>query len=154
MARSLTGCSSATTARPPKSERRYSIRKHPGAVRLLGYANRADAGTYAEALRLAGHTGTPDVVATRRPGTLKYGTGVNLEQEITHDIGDFHTPRLERRQDRKLRVYGHRPPGERRSFRQRHALEAERRRGRNVADGRRHLRRARVSILPAAAWIS
>jgi high affinity Mn2+ porin len=55
-------------------ERRYSIRKHPGAVRLLGYANRADAGTYAEALRLAAPTGTPDVVATRRPGTLKYGT--------------------------------------------------------------------------------
>ena len=70
-------------------ERRYSIRKHPGAVRLLGYANRADAGTYAEALRLAGPTGTPDVVATRRPGTLKYGTGANLEQEITPDIGIF-----------------------------------------------------------------
>src|ERR1017187_10492923 len=34
-------------------ERRYTIGKHPGAVRVLGYANRADAGNYAEALRLA-----------------------------------------------------------------------------------------------------
>ncbi len=73
-----------------EAERRYSIRKHPGAVRLLEYANRADAGNYAEALRLAGATGTPDVISTRRPGTtLKYGTGLNLEQELTHDIGIF-----------------------------------------------------------------
>ncbi len=71
-------------------ERRYSIRKHAGAVRLLGYANRADAGTYAEAhAPRRGQQATPDVVATRRPGTLKYGTGVNLDQEITPDIGVF-----------------------------------------------------------------
>ena len=73
-----------------EGERRYSLGSHAGAVRLLGFANRADAGTYATALRLAAETGsTPNVVATRRPGTLKYGTGVNLEQEIAHDIGVF-----------------------------------------------------------------
>jgi len=73
-----------------EGERRYSLGDHAGTLRLLGYANRADAGTYATALRLAGETGTtPSVVATRRPGTLKYGTGVNLEQEITHDVGVF-----------------------------------------------------------------
>jgi len=73
-----------------EGERRYSLGDHAGTVRLLGYANRADAGTYATALRLAAETGsTPSVVATRRPGTLKYGTGVNLEQEITHDVGVF-----------------------------------------------------------------
>jgi carbohydrate-selective porin OprB len=71
-------------------ERRYSIRTHPGVLRVLGYANRADMGNYAEALRLASQTGTtPDVTATRRVGTLKYGTGVNIEQEITSDIGFF-----------------------------------------------------------------
>jgi high affinity Mn2+ porin len=70
-------------------ERRYSARTHPGVLRVLGYANRADMGSYAEALRLAGATGTPDVVATRRVGTLKYGTGVNIEQEITSDIGFY-----------------------------------------------------------------
>jgi hypothetical protein len=73
-----------------EEERRYSIRKHAGAVRLLEYLNHSNAGNYAEALRLAAQTGgTPNVVATRKPGTLKYGFGVNLEQEITPDIGVF-----------------------------------------------------------------
>src|SRR5208283_5296051 len=71
-------------------ERRYTIGKHPGALRLLEYANRADAGNYGEALRIAEETGTtPSVVATRKVGTLKYGTGVNFEQEITGDFGVF-----------------------------------------------------------------
>jgi high affinity Mn2+ porin len=71
-------------------ERRYSIRKHPGAIRLLEFLNHADAGDYAKALRLSAQTGTtPDVVATRQPGTLKYGTGLNFEQEITPVIGVF-----------------------------------------------------------------
>ncbi|HEY1219868.1 MAG: carbohydrate porin [Bryobacteraceae bacterium] len=71
-------------------ERRYSLGDHAGTVRLMGFANRADSGTYATALRLATENGTtPDVVATRRPGTLKYGLGVNLEQEIAHDVGVF-----------------------------------------------------------------
>ena len=71
-------------------ERRYSIGSHPGAIRVLEYLNRADAGSYAEALRLAAQTGTtPDVTATRRVGTLKYGSGVNLEQEIAPGIGIF-----------------------------------------------------------------
>jgi len=73
-----------------EAERRYALGSHAGTVRLLGFANRADAGTYATALRMAAETGsTPDVVATRRPGTLKYGAGVNLEQEITGDVGVF-----------------------------------------------------------------
>jgi hypothetical protein len=76
-------------------ERRYSIGDHPGVVRLLGYLNHANAGSYAQALRadalrLAAQTGTtPDVTATRRNGTLKYGTGLNVEQEVSHDIGLF-----------------------------------------------------------------
>jgi high affinity Mn2+ porin len=71
-------------------ERRYSLFKQDGAIRWLGYANRADAGNYAEALRLASETGTtPSVVATRRVGALKYGTGLNLEQAISADIGVF-----------------------------------------------------------------
>jgi len=73
-----------------EAERRYSLSSHAGTVRLLGYANRADAGTYATALRLAAATGgTPDVTATRRPGTLKYGVGVNVEQEVARDVGVF-----------------------------------------------------------------
>jgi high affinity Mn2+ porin len=73
-----------------EGERRYSFGDRAGALRVLGYANRADAGTYATALRLAAQTGsTADVVGTRRPGTLKYGVGVNLEQELARDVGVF-----------------------------------------------------------------
>ncbi len=71
-------------------ERRYSLGDHPGAIRLLQYFNHADAGTYSDALREAAQNKTtPDVTATRRVGTLKYGTGVNFEQEITRDVGVF-----------------------------------------------------------------
>ncbi len=73
-----------------EAQRRWEMRKHPGVVRLLNYENHADAGNYAAALRLAAATGgAPDVMATRRNGTLKYGFGVNAEQEITEEIGVF-----------------------------------------------------------------
>ena len=56
----------------------------------LAYQNHADMGTYADALRLAAQTGAaPDVIATRRVGTLKYGFGVSADQELTSDIGIF-----------------------------------------------------------------
>jgi high affinity Mn2+ porin len=71
-------------------ERRYSLWKRDGVVRVLGYANRAQAGDYAEALKLAAESGTtPDVTATRRVGTLKYGTGISLDQAISRDVGIF-----------------------------------------------------------------
>ena len=63
---------------------------HEGAIRLLSYQNRANMGTYAEAIRLAQRTGgKPDVTATRQFGTLKYGFGLNIEQEIARGIGVF-----------------------------------------------------------------
>ena len=47
-------------------------------------------GTYADAIHLADQTGAkPEVTATRRPGTLKYGFGLNVEQELAKDIGVF-----------------------------------------------------------------
>ncbi len=73
-----------------EEERRFSLRGHPGAVRLLEYGNHARAGSYAEAIKLAEETGTrPSVIATRKNGTLKYGSGLNAEQEITKDLGVF-----------------------------------------------------------------
>ena len=71
-------------------EFRKAIRTHPGTIRLLHYQNRANSGTYADAInqsRVSG--GKPDVTATRRNGTLKYGFGVNFEQEITKTVGVF-----------------------------------------------------------------
>jgi carbohydrate-selective porin OprB len=73
-----------------EEEIRYSSGEHPGSIRLLEYLNHASAGNYADAIRLAERNGgTPDVTTTRRVGTLKYGFGVNLEQELTKDIGVF-----------------------------------------------------------------
>ncbi len=73
-----------------EGEGRYAIAGHPGAVRLLGYLNHTYSGSYAEAVRLAERTGsTPDINSVRRIGTLKYGSGLNLEQEIAHDTGIF-----------------------------------------------------------------
>ena len=62
-------------------EHRHERNGHAGAVRLLGYANHARAGTYAEALT--------DVTATRRVGTLKYGFGISWDHELRRDVGIF-----------------------------------------------------------------
>ena len=68
----------------------YSVYKHPGAVRLLGYWNHSHSGSYGEALVLARATGSaPDVNATLKWGRLKYGSGVSWDQEITRNIGVF-----------------------------------------------------------------
>ena len=51
------------------------------AIRLLGYANHANMGSYDEAISgfLAGRDPMPDVIAYRRPGRVKTGFGVNTE---------------------------------------------------------------------------
>ncbi|HLJ14565.1 MAG TPA: carbohydrate porin [Bryobacteraceae bacterium] len=73
-----------------EGELRYAPGDHPGAIRLLGFLLHTDSGNYAEALRLAAKTGgTPDVTATHRAGTLKYGTGISLDQEVRKDLGVF-----------------------------------------------------------------
>jgi high affinity Mn2+ porin len=73
-----------------EGEYRYALNQHAGIVRLLHFENRANAGTYAEAIRQAELNGGPPVVTdTRRNGTLKYGFGLNLEQELTKEIGVF-----------------------------------------------------------------
>ena len=73
-----------------EGEIRLAEGEHSGILRLLGFALHSNSGTYAEALRLGAQTGlTPDITATRRNGTAKYGAGVNLEQQITKNVGVF-----------------------------------------------------------------
>jgi len=73
-----------------EEEIRYSPGDHPGSIRLLEYLNHTNSGSYADAVRLAERSGgVPDVTATRRIGTLKYGFGLSVDQEITKDIGVF-----------------------------------------------------------------
>ena len=60
-------------------------------IRLLNYVNHANMGDYEEAIRLylAHVTPTPDITATRKQGTVKYGFGINFEQEVSTDIWAF-----------------------------------------------------------------
>lgn len=70
-------------------EQRYRWRGHPGALRLLGFANKARMGRYDEALALAARQGgVPDTAAVRRPG-WRAGLVLNLEQELAPGIGLF-----------------------------------------------------------------
>ena len=73
-----------------EAERRWSWRRRDGAIRLLGYDNRADAGNYQQALDMARKTGTtPNVFLTSRIGTLKYGTGISFDQALSNTVGIF-----------------------------------------------------------------
>jgi high affinity Mn2+ porin len=73
-----------------EAERRYRPGGHDGAIRLLTFFNHSNSGTYGDALQLARANGTaPDVTATRKVGTLKYGFGLNLQQELGKDVGAF-----------------------------------------------------------------
>ena len=56
-------------------------------LRLLNYVNHGNMGDYEEAVRLyLDHvTPTPEVTATAKQGTVKYGFGINFEQEFLKD---------------------------------------------------------------------
>ena len=65
-------------------EHRHRWGGHPGAVRLLGYATRANMGSYSAALLRA----DLDLTATRSY-RQRIGFGLNLEQELTSSLGTF-----------------------------------------------------------------
>jgi high affinity Mn2+ porin len=91
----------ATTANGPIFDKRFpenrgdavewegnsSLWKHPGKLRVLAFMNHANMGSFREALHLK--PVNPDLGMTRRPGTLKYGFGLNLEQALTSYLGIF-----------------------------------------------------------------
>jgi hypothetical protein len=60
-------------------------------IRLLSYVNHANMGDYeqAVALYLDHLTPTPDVTATRKQGTIKYGFCASFEQEVVKDAYVF-----------------------------------------------------------------
>jgi high affinity Mn2+ porin len=69
----------------------HVILDKPAEVRLLSYVNHAGMGDYREAvsLFLEGKTPTPDIVATRQQGRVKYGFGINLEQQLWGNLRAF-----------------------------------------------------------------
>ncbi len=60
-------------------------------IRLLSYVNHGDMGNYEDAVKLYlnGVTRTPNISATSVQGTVKYGFGVNFEQELWKDSYAF-----------------------------------------------------------------
>ncbi len=67
-------------------ERRYTLWNHPGTVRLLGYLNRADMGSYEAAVESP--IRPADIQATR-DYRYKGGFGLNWEQEVVRGVGLF-----------------------------------------------------------------
>jgi high affinity Mn2+ porin len=65
--------------------------KIPAQLRLLSYVNHANMGDYRQAVNLflEGKTPAPDIVATRQPGSVKYGFGANFEQQVTPSLRLF-----------------------------------------------------------------
>ena len=70
-------------------ELRYSLFSQPGKLRLMGWANVANAGSYAEAVAEPLNTPNyPDITLTRQIRT-DYGFVVNIEQALTDQLGLF-----------------------------------------------------------------
>jgi high affinity Mn2+ porin len=70
-------------------ELRYSLFSQPGKLRLMGWANIANMGSYADALAMPVTTPNyPDITQTRQVRT-NYGFVANIEQAITSDLGIF-----------------------------------------------------------------
>jgi high affinity Mn2+ porin len=68
-------------------ENRYQLCCRPGKLRSMFYWNRAHMGNYGDALALS--PVNPDVTQTRSFDSVKYGFGINLEQELSDDLGGF-----------------------------------------------------------------
>ena len=66
-------------------ERRFTIRDHPGAVRLLAFLNRAHSGTYADAV----DSPVRPAVVANPDYCLNYGFCLNTEYELTKGVGAF-----------------------------------------------------------------
>ncbi len=65
--------------------------KRASVIRALTFVNHADMGSYREAIDgyLSGQTAVPDITFYRQQGRIKYGFGLNAEQELTRDIRAF-----------------------------------------------------------------
>src|SRR5262249_37164222 len=71
--------------------RQHWIKDKQGTARFLAYANHASMGSYREAIdAVNGHPGAvPDVTAHRKDGRVKFGLGINLDQELPLEVRAF-----------------------------------------------------------------
>jgi len=70
-------------------ERRYDLWGHPGKLAVTGFLSRGDMGSFADAIALAQVTGGPADITAVRQYRSRGGIDMNLEQEITSDLGAF-----------------------------------------------------------------
>lgn len=70
-------------------EQRFSIKSHPGAIRLLAWANEASMVTYAAATAILIADGPNANLAPAQAYHYAYGFGLNLEQEVSQSVGVF-----------------------------------------------------------------
>ena len=70
-------------------EERHNLWDQPGKLKFLYWLMWGDLGTYPAALGLAQATGTTPSTADVRSFRTKYGLGLNLEQQLTSDLGAF-----------------------------------------------------------------
>ena len=70
-------------------ERRYELWGHPGKIAVTGFLSRGRMGSFADAIALADITGGPADIAAVRQYQSRGGVSINLEQEITADLGAF-----------------------------------------------------------------
>jgi high affinity Mn2+ porin len=70
-------------------ERRYDLWGHPGKLAVTGFLSRGRMGSFADAIALADVTGGPADIAAVRQYQSRGGVSMNLEQEITADLGAF-----------------------------------------------------------------
>jgi high affinity Mn2+ porin len=67
------------------------LKQRQTVFRALIFANRANMGNYSEAINqyLGGKVTTPDITLSRQQGRVKYGFGLNAEQELTDTLRVF-----------------------------------------------------------------
>ncbi len=70
-------------------ERRYDLWGHPGKIAVTGFLSRGRMGSFQDAINLAQMTGGAADIAAVRKYQGRAGISMNLEQEITSDLGLF-----------------------------------------------------------------
>jgi high affinity Mn2+ porin len=70
-------------------ERRYDLLGKPGKLQLTAFSSRAVMGTYNDAVSLSQLTGEPANVALVARPRSRRGISMNMEQELTPDLGAF-----------------------------------------------------------------
>lgn len=72
-------------------ELRYKLAGHPGVAKIGGWMHETSAGNYNDALDLMAATGLDpaDAITQTRQGRAMFGYYVNLQQEISDDLGVF-----------------------------------------------------------------